>query len=103
MRKTLSIFTLLPLLIFQFSAAFGQSDAKRSVTKLADDVYRLQNNFHYSMVVVTDEGAVVTDPINADAAAWIKTEVAKLTDKPCLLYTSPSPRDKRQSRMPSSA
>ena len=25
------------------------------------------------------------------------------TNKPCLLYTSPSPRDKRQSRMPSSA
>ena len=25
------------------------------------------------------------------------------TDKVCLLYTSPSPRDKRQSRMPSSA
>ena len=38
-------------------------------------------------------------------------EVAKLSDKKlaatwmmgCLLYTSPSPRDKRQSRMPSSA
>ena len=26
-----------------------------------------------------------------------------LTDDTCLLYTSPSPRDKRQSRMPSSA
>ena len=26
-----------------------------------------------------------------------------LTPLPCLLYTSPSPRDKRQSRMPSSA
>ena len=25
------------------------------------------------------------------------------TYRPCLLYTSPSPRDKRQSRMPSSA
>ena len=25
------------------------------------------------------------------------------TDETCLLYTSPSPRDKRQSRMPSSA
>ena len=24
-------------------------------------------------------------------------------ERPCLLYTSPSPRDKRQSRMPSSA
>ena len=31
-------------------------------------------------------------------------EFARLTyDKACLLYTSPSPRDKRQSRMPSSA
>ena len=31
------------------------------------------------------------------ALAWIKRSCA------CLLYTSPSPRDKRQSRMPSSA
>ena len=45
---------------------------------------------------------------------WAKTEVRqrlwsgiRLNDEPltytCLLYTSPSPRDKRQSRMPSSA
>ena len=27
----------------------------------------------------------------------------KVNGKTCLLYTSPSPRDKRQSRMPSSA
>ena len=27
----------------------------------------------------------------------------KIDEDPCLLYTSPSPRDKRQSRMPSSA
>ena len=27
----------------------------------------------------------------------------ELSSKICLLYTSPSPRDKRQSRMPSSA
>ena len=27
----------------------------------------------------------------------------EVTKKTCLLYTSPSPRDKRQSRMPSSA
>ena len=35
------------------------------------------------------------------------TELAKclftLNNRRCLLYTSPSPRDKRQSRMPSSA
>ena len=36
----------------------------------------------------------------------VKNEDFKVTkgqDKFCLLYTSPSPRDKRQSRMPSSA
>ena len=88
MKKLLSLLVL-PLITFQFSPAFSQTDAKRSVTEIAEDVYRLQNNFHYSMVVITDEGAVVTDPINADAAAWIKTEVAKLTDKPVshLIYS----------------
>ena len=30
-------------------------------------------------------------------------EIVKLKMEACLLYTSPSPRDKRQSRMPSSA
>ena len=30
-------------------------------------------------------------------------ELVKKGFNPCLLYTSPSPRDKRQSRMPSSA
>ena len=38
------------------------------------------------------------------ALALIKdAEEKKLISKGCLLYTSPSPRDKRQSRMPSSA
>ena len=43
-------------------------------------------------LVDTDDSAVVAAKIQASDLA-----------KPCLLYTSPSPRDKRQSRMPSSA
>ena len=36
---------------------------------------------------------------------YLDIEIDKINrpDRPCLLYTSPSPRDKRQSRMPSSA
>ena len=36
---------------------------------------------------------------------FLSGHIAKKDGKPwvCLLYTSPSPRDKRQSRMPSSA
>ena len=37
----------------------------------------------------------------AEDAQWNSQTLA--TIKGCLLYTSPSPRDKRQSRMPSSA
>ena len=36
-----------------------------------------------------------------DGKPWIDLSEQEL--KNCLLYTSPSPRDKRQSRMPSSA
>ena len=32
-----------------------------------------------------------------------KLEYIKIEDKDCLLYTSPSPRDRQKSRMPSSA
>ena len=41
------------------------------------------------------------------AANWLRTSLPRMAEvvEPlrCLLYTSPSPRDKRQSRMPSSA
>ena len=35
--------------------------------------------------------------------ADVKSEAAKKCAKTCLLYTSPSPRDAHESRMPSSA
>ena len=38
-----------------------------------------------------------------DGAAQVEGISARRAEDACLLYTSPSPRDKRQSRMPSSA
>ncbi len=62
---------------------------QRGVTKITGDVYRFQNQFHFSVFVVTDNGVIVTDPINADAATWLRGEIAKLTDKPIthLIYS----------------
>lgn len=56
--------------------------AKRAIEKVTGDVYRFQNDFHYAMFVVTDEGIVVTDPINAEAVDWLKAELASRFDKP---------------------
>ena len=39
----------------------------------------------------------------SEQLAWIKVAASTHAQYNCLLYTSPSPRDKRQSRMPSSA
>ena len=51
-------------------------------------------------------GAIGTDALTAEAVALEvgrRTGVLVTPAQACLLYTSPSPRDKRQSRMPSSA
>ena len=45
-----------------------------------------------------------TDTDSADGVAGKESDGEMVLDASgCLLYTSPSPRDKRQSRMPSSA
>ncbi len=82
------LFTTLIVSALLATGAFAQ-DAKRSITKIAGDVYRFQNNFHFNIFVVTPDGVVVTDPINKEAAEWLKAEIGKITDQPIkyLIYS----------------
>ncbi len=63
--------------------ALGQQPAAqpapptRVIAKIRGDLYRFQNNTHNSWFLVTPEGVIVGDPINADAAAWLKNEIAQ--------------------------
>ncbi len=61
----------------------------RIITNIAGDLYRLQNNFHYSVFLVTSEGIIATDPINADAARWLEAELAERFNQPVryLIYS----------------
>ena len=70
------------LLVVSAGTVSAQKAPKRSITKIAGDVYRFQNNFHFSVFYVTDEGVMVTDPINAGAAKWLKAEIKKRFNKP---------------------
>jgi glyoxylase-like metal-dependent hydrolase (beta-lactamase superfamily II) len=56
-------------------AALAQQAPTRAITQVAGDLYRFQNNFHYSVFLVTPEGVIATDPIDAEAAAWLKDEI----------------------------
>ncbi len=69
--------------------ALAQSQPTRAITRIAGDLYRFQNNFHYSVFLVTPEGIIVTDPINSEAATWLKGELAKRFSVPVkyLIYS----------------
>ena len=50
------------------------------------------------------DGFLITEDDIRTIAAWApKGERTEIPFRPCLLYTSPSPRDRQKSRMPSSA
>ena len=85
MIKTL-VSTALAVTICSVASA---QDATRALTNVAGDVYRWQNNFHFGLVVMTQDGVVVADPINANASAWLEAEIAKKTEMPVthLIYS----------------
>lgn len=84
MFNRLSLLSLLgPILLalFAVTPVANAQDVKRNITQIAGDLYRFQNNFHYSVFMVTPDGVIATDPINAGAAKWLKAEIKKRFDK----------------------
>lgn len=72
-------FLIIPLLAPEL--ALSATD-NRAIIPISGDVYRFQNNFHFSVLMVTPDGVLVTDPINADAAQWLKKEIKQRFNKP---------------------
>ena len=66
-------FTCIPSAIAQPQ----QGPPVRSITKLAGDLYRVQNNDHYTVFLVTPGGIILAYPINVDAANWLKGQLAE--------------------------
>jgi glyoxylase-like metal-dependent hydrolase (beta-lactamase superfamily II) len=55
----------------------AQAAPRRSITRIAGNLYRVQNNDHYTVFLVTPEGIILADPINVEAAAWIKAQLTE--------------------------
>ena len=60
-------------------------------------------DYHEITVVMTDGSERKTRSTMGKEGDVIKLDIDPLTHPACLLYTSPSPRDRQKSRMPSSA
>jgi glyoxylase-like metal-dependent hydrolase (beta-lactamase superfamily II) len=64
------------------SAANASSDAEYAIEEVADGLYRFTAGHYRSVVAVTDEGIIVTDPINTEAATWLRAELDRRFDVP---------------------
>ena len=81
MKIRCSVFALVVLLaLASVSSVFAQQrqgPPVRSITRITGDLYRVQNNGHYTVFLVTPDGIILADPINVEAASWLKTELAE--------------------------
>lgn len=53
-----------------------------SVKHIGNNIYVFRWWVYRNFFIVTDEGVIATDPMNPKAAALLKAEIAKVTDKP---------------------
>jgi glyoxylase-like metal-dependent hydrolase (beta-lactamase superfamily II) len=89
MSRIVKLVLALGVLIASAATAQAQDAPKREIVQISGDLYRFQNRFHFSVFLVTPEGVIVTDPIDADAAKWLKAEIANRFGKPIryLIYS----------------
>ena len=83
-----------------YVASFGGGVSKDPIYAAVIEGIRPQGIEHYLPLFYANLETVF-DYIGPDALVALDGLLAEA--RACLLYTSPSPRDKRQSRMPSSA
>lgn len=67
--------TALVAALLAVTAGYAQSPPSRSIEHISGGVYQARNNFHGTVLLVTDEGIVLADPLSPDFAVWLKTEI----------------------------
>lgn len=90
MKKAINPLLLIATLSAGTSAIAADFDpATPMMTKLKDGVYQYFQFYTNSLVVVSDEGVLVVDPVNEKRAADMRKEISKITDLPVtkVVYT----------------
>ena len=90
--RTLTRFSaalMVGFLLFGVGSVWAQRRPSNEITKLSGDLYRFRNKFHSSVFLVTQAGIIATDPINAEAAQWLKQELSRRFSQPVkyLIYS----------------
>jgi glyoxylase-like metal-dependent hydrolase (beta-lactamase superfamily II) len=77
------------LIIASTPGSVAQQAPARAIVNVTGQLYRVQNNNHYTVFLVTPEGIIMSDPINRDFSRWLKAELASRFKVPVryVLYT----------------
>jgi glyoxylase-like metal-dependent hydrolase (beta-lactamase superfamily II) len=87
---TVALLTLLALTsAASGAAAQEQKPPTRAIVNITGQLYRAQNDNHYTVFLVTPAGIIMSDPINRDFSRWLKGEMASRFKVPVryVLYT----------------
>ena len=71
------------------NAEAQQKPPQRGIVNVTGQLYRAQNDNHYTVFLVTPDGIIMSDPINRDFSRWLKAEIATRFKVPVryVLYT----------------
>lgn len=67
---------------YPINAPVGGEPFGHSVTPIGDGIYVFRWWIYRNIFIVTDEGVIVTDPMNPKAAELLQSEIRKITDQP---------------------
>lgn len=68
-------FMIFSLFLASLGGAWAQGEPQRAIEHVAGNLYRFQNNFHFGVFLVGEDGVLLVDPISEDAATWVKGEI----------------------------
>jgi len=75
--------------VFCLFALFGlvanvsaQQQPTRGIVQVSGDLYRAQNNGHFTVFLVTSEGIILSDTIDRDFSQWLDGELERRFDVP---------------------
>jgi glyoxylase-like metal-dependent hydrolase (beta-lactamase superfamily II) len=88
--KRLTLLTVLAAVtLMPAVSAQQQPQPQRGIVNITGQLYRAQNNNHYTVFLVTPEGIIMGDPINRDFGRYLKAEFASRFKVPVryVLYT----------------
>ena len=75
-RIARSVAASLAFALLLSATADAQQPPARNIVNVTGQLYRAQNDNHYTVFLVTPEGVIMSDPINRDFSRWLKNEIA---------------------------